>query len=619
MEANGEDTIFQNISRAVHHSTFFVLGHLNSVKNIGVEKSVQAFFRLKGFYSLLLEKFTLSLQSFFRLFFFTTKISLYSFLLTIVFTFLIFVGLIVLGILSTTSAASVRYLWVKDIPGNGVVRLSFNVLPLVTEWWRSTAIDSALQYYLPPPECQAEIEDGKGEKGERKHLEMRKPNIFTEREKTGFPNREYVAGVSSTIITQASQVKISLVQQYVNAMVATSTLLIPSKNRLSLHRSMARMGFPSLFSSSGKVNPDLLFKPPVDPFFTLDAEYSGSIQLVFLKEDVGADSVLVVDFSILYADMGEGGGEVVGGKPASLEDEDEWLLPHLRVLFGDTQTVHIQTGPPARSRLKRWLYKGVEKFFFFPLLACRYLYYFALDYENGPFPFIDSSKEVAVVIPLYKRFIPPSPIRDRLRAINFTIYQAQSSQEEKKVRLSRWMFHSSIQLQGVAYYFREYPFISFLLLCVFFSGVYFFGFVTLLLLVGWKCWRGEEKEEEQAGGNRWRGGGTSLPARYNKDHRSAKEEVEEDAVLRSRTPHTDSSFSSSRSSRSDSHSRFLLSPPSHYLGRPSRDYDSAREVPSGLDTTHRSVRRRKGKEEERIRSNRERCPIKEESEEKKSR
>lgn len=496
------------------------------------KKCSECFSSLKRFYLFLLKKCSLALAFIFNFFRITTKISLFSFFFGFAFFFLIVTALCALVVVNTLSSAAVRYLWLKDVPGNGLLSLSFNALPLTTEWWRSDALDKAVNYYLPPSEDTFLQTELRSEENEKNSADQKSSALVGTLRKSKFDGI-YSTTVASSVLTKASDIKISLLRQYVDSLVATSTLLIPSHTRISGRPSLGPMGFSSFYSSSGEVNPDLLFKAPADPFFTREAEYAGSVQLVFLKEAIGFDSVLVVDYSILYA-------AEEGGKRAGPVEEDEWLLPNLKVLFRDVQTVHIRTGPPFRLWWEKLIYNALGNLFYIPLLACRYLYYIALDYENAAFPFIDSYREVAVVVPLYKRFSPPAPIRDRLRAINFTIYQAQASQEDKQARLSRWMFHSSIQLTGIAYYLREYPMVSFTLLFFFFGGLYSTGAILVILFV---LWKGYWKKSSTRGGEKW----IADPVEYTRDGYSEREED-----VRARTPHTDSSSSNSRSSSSAS-------------------------------------------------------------------
>lgn len=540
IEGNEKEMIPTRLLGSVERSASWARNQFESLRKRAKQVGNKTFFTLKHIYVFLLQKWNCFLHFIFRIFFFTTKISLFSIIISFALVCLLLVGVCLLTILSTTSAATVRYLLLKDVPGNGVVSLSFNVLPLVTEWWRGDVIDKAVHLYLPSSDLPFTPEEGEDKKEERKNADARASYTVAERIRRGQANNLFSTEVSTAVLTKASDIKISLVRQYVDAIVATSTLLIPSRDRLRFHPSMQGVGFPTIFSSSGEVNPDLLFLPPTDPFFTLEAEYAGSIQLVFLKEGVGVDAMLVVDYAILYADSGGGRS---GTDDTSFSSEDEWLLPNLRVLFRDTQTTHIRTGPPSRSRLRVLIRRGVERLFSIPLRVYRYLYYIALDTDNAPFPFIDSRREVSVVVPLYKRFTPPAPIRDRLRAINFTIYQAQFSQGEKKIRLSRWMFHSSIQLTGLAFYLREYPLISFVLLFFFFVVLYSVGFAIFVCVVLWKCFRGGAKESDE---NNW----TESANENDMEHED--DEEEEDSITR--TPHTDSSCSSSRSSRSNTSS-----------------------------------------------------------------
>lgn len=497
------------------------------------KKCAACFSSLKRFYFFLFEKFSRTLANILNFFRITTKIYFFSFFFGFALFFLIVAGLCALAVVNTVSSAAVRYLWLKDVPGNGLISLSFNALPLITEWWRSDALDKAVNYYLPPSEDSFMQMGLKSEENENNFVDPKPSALVKTVRKSQFEGVHSMT-VASTVLAKASDIKISLLRQHVDSIVATSTLLIPSHTRISGRPSVGPMGFSSIYSSSGEVNPDLLFKAPADPFFTREAEYAGSVQLIFLKEAVGFEAVLVVDYSILYA--AEEGGKRAG--PA--EEEDEWLLPNLKVLFRDTQTVHIRTGPPLRPWWEKLMYNYFGSLFYIPLWVYRYLYYIALDYENAAFPFIDGFREVAVVVPLYQRFTPPAPIRDRLRAINFTIYQAQASQEERKARLSRWMFHSSIQLTGMAYYLREYPLISFAFLFIFFGLVYSTGAIVAVLLVVWK---GYWKKPSTRGRERW----VASPVDYMRD---AYSERDEDG--RARTPRTDSSSSNSRSSSSAS-------------------------------------------------------------------
>lgn len=370
-----------------------------------------------------------------------TKISLISFLVAVATIILVCFGIMLFSTLCITSAATTRYMMLKDVPGSTVIPLSFNVLPLVTEWWRGEVIDRAIVHYLPQDSSQSS-------------------------------NNSLHVSTANYVMEHASDLKISLLQKYIDYIIATSTLLIPTSSESTL-----------IFTSRGEVNYDKLFSNPTAPLFTTDGEYSATVQLVLLKEEVGSETALVLEYAMLYS------------------DEEEWSLPTLKVLFASSHSVNVRTGPYERWLLRSLLNGLIEFIFYVPLRIYRFFYHVSLDYVNAPFPNIDHRSEISVVVPLYNRFTPPSLLRNQLRAINFTLFQQLGSGEQKKVRISRWMVHSSIQLTGIAYWLREYPFTSFIFLSSFYGATYFFALASLLALAAlfflWMKYKGESDEVEE--------------------------------------------------------------------------------------------------------------------------
>eukprot|EP00796_Vickermania_ingenoplastis_P003595 gene3595-2536_t len=351
-----------------------------------------------------------------------TKYSLISIIVVLAAMVVIVVAAAAFVTVTVTSAATTRFILLRHVPGSCVVPLSFNVLPLITEWWRSDAIDRAVSLYLP---------------GQAPPTETRALHSST----------------STLVAERASDLKLSVLQQYVDSIVATSTLVLPSMEPSEL-----------LFSPSGDFNYDRLFSGEVKPLFTADGEYAATVQLVLLKEEIGADTSLVLQYAMLYS------------------DEDSWSLPSLKVLFHSSHSVTIRTGPGKPRFLYSLFTTLVETVFYVPLRVYRYLYYVALDNVNSPFPNINHPQEVSVVIPLYTRFTPPVPLRSNLRALNFTVFQQRRDPEEQKIRISRWMFHSNVRLGGLAYWLYEYPFSSFVLLSLAFGiayGCVLLGFVAV--------------------------------------------------------------------------------------------------------------------------------------------
>lgn len=335
---------------------------------------------------------------------------------------LLFVGITVFIMLCFASAATARFLLLHNVPGSTVLDLSYTVLPLVTEQWRGRAIDEYIG------------------------LSFSQPAVANS-------SNKQIALTSNLLTEKAADLKLSILKQYTDNLVASSTLILPSVLKSEM-----------LFAPSGEPNYDHLFSSSSDPLFLLDQEYAGTVQLVFLKEEVGCDTALVLQYSILYS------------------TEDEWSLPSLKVLFSSTHTVNVRTGPHERRLIRTLWNMMIEFFFYIPLKVHRFLYYFALDYVNAPFPNIDHRREIAVLVPLYDHFTPPSPLRDHLRAVNFTLFQQLGEQDRRKVRISRWMFHSSVHLHGLPSWLREYPFLSFMVLTLLFGVGYCFG---TLILAGW--------------------------------------------------------------------------------------------------------------------------------------
>lgn len=336
----------------------------------------------------------------------TTKISLLSLLLFFVVMSLIIFVVSAFLFVCFTSAATTRYLLLRNLPGTEILPLFFNVMPLETEWWRGNTMISAavLEYPL---------------------------------------NYAYGSTPPPSLTEKASNLRISTFNNYADCFVASSTVLFPSHNKPK-----------EVYTKGGKVSYNSLFNGGKDPFFTMDGEYSGAIQLVFLKEEVGTETSMVVEFSMLYS------------------EEDRWTLSSLDVLFHGSHSFNVCTGPPERSFLRTIYISLFEFFFYVPLKLYRYFYYCAFDYANGPFPNIDHRREIAVTVPLYKGFTPPYEIRPHLAAMNFTLFQQRENKQDRRVRISRWMYQSRLKLSGLAAFLHDYPFLSFIVLTIIYAGTY---------------------------------------------------------------------------------------------------------------------------------------------------
>lgn len=407
-----------------------------------------------------------------------TKISLLSVAIVVI-SFIVLCLLIVFwAFLSTSCAATTRYMLLRDIPGSTLVPLAFNVLPLITEWWRSEAIDTAIKNYLPPA-VQPSVR-----LGNNSEIAFGPQSIFT--------------STAQQVVEKASDIKLALIKEYTESIIATSTLVLPySDSKKST----------LLFSgSSGEVNLDQIFRSPTAPFFSTEGgEYKGEIQLVFLKEEIGLDAALVVEISMLYA-----------------EDETDWALSGLKTLFTASQTVHVSTGPPEPRFFRKLWNEVVEFVFYVPLAMYRILFHMCLHNVHAPFPRVDHRREVAVVVPVYTGFSPPLAIRSHLRALNFTIFQQRTPVEKetvqrnggllggifpkrtislerhRKVRLSRWLFHSSLRLEGIVYWLTEYPITSFVVLLGVFASLWAAVGVILLGSLLYFFWAVEKDEADEA-------------------------------------------------------------------------------------------------------------------------
>ncbi|RNF18389.1 uncharacterized protein Tco025E_04506 [Trypanosoma conorhini] len=330
------------------------------------------------------------------------SLAIFSLALLVLLTLL---GCLALSLLGTVA---VRHYILSHAPGNQLLPLTFNIMPFETELWRLRRVDSFVSQVAAEPLPLPPHGDANSIVARRGAIDAQLPFSVAE---------------------QAAALKMSLVQQYVQSTLATSTLLIPTL--------VEREVFPP----GGGVSIEALFQQQ-RPMFNARGVYDAKVQLVFLKEDVGCDVSLVLESAVLFS-----------------EDPDvSQALSALDVLLKTTTSLTFTTGEKEKSWLMHLISMSLRVAFFVPLWM----------YENfiellrrDVFPAVDASTEVGVVADVYNGFEPPLALQPRLRAINFTLYQ-QVGDTLHRARLRRMHFFSSVHLTGLAYYFSTYAFTSFI-------------------------------------------------------------------------------------------------------------------------------------------------------------
>lgn len=341
-------------------------------------------------------------------------------------------------VMSVAAAAGLRRYVLANVPGTTVIPLSFNAMPFHSDdWQRHFPEDNALkEFFLPDKETRALIATA----GEA-HAD---PTHFLEQR-----------------MGQLVDTKFSLLSHFVNSHLASTTMYIP--------RAAAST---EVFSPRGGVNLESLFQ--LGPaMFNARGEYSARMQVVLAKEDVGRDVSLILESSMLFS---EDAGSV---EP----------LHQFDVLFKRSTSVSTRTGPPYSALAVVMLKKLLRLCFYPPMRAYEYLVSSLHQRDNAAFPPIDPSREVAVVLEVYSRFTPPLALQPRLRAINFSLYQLPEPSSPSRVKLSRLVFLSTVQLTGVARWFADYPVSTFLVLVgVFLSVSAALSVGVLLGIAGYVYW-----------------------------------------------------------------------------------------------------------------------------------
>ncbi|ESL06507.1 hypothetical protein TRSC58_05818 [Trypanosoma rangeli SC58] len=303
---------------------------------------------------------------------------------------------------------AIRHYVLLHAPGNQLLPLTFNTMPYETELWRLHTLDTLVSRLASEPETLPRQGDGR--------------SVVARKESTG-------AELSLSVAEQAASLKMSLIQQYVQNTLATSTLLVPTLVRREV------------FPPGGGVSIEALFQQR-KPMFNARGVYDAKMQLVFMKEEVGRDVSLVLESSVLFS-----------------EDSDvSQALSGLDVLLKTTTSLTFTTGEKETSLLMHLVKTSFRFAFFVPLWM--YEKFIELLHRDF-FPGVDTSTEVAVVVDVYSGFEPPLALQPRLRAINFTLYQ-EVKNALGRARLLRMHFFNRVHLAGLAYYFSTYTLTSFM-------------------------------------------------------------------------------------------------------------------------------------------------------------
>lgn len=442
--------------------------------------------------------------------------------LAVLFVLCVFVAVLFVCLwLAGVSAVVVRYYTLSRVAGNHVVPLPFNTMPLHTEWWRNRPIDDAITRFVPSLEYAGARRsslpgpdaDGNGG-GRREGGEGEGGNAFpfygvaAEDGASGIgasPGNDDDllsrirqaglrltgqgaavdggGGVGGLVQAQAGKLldfKLAFLQQYANSLLATSTMIISTG------------AAKTLFLPGGAVNMEAIFDFG-SPMFSAQGVYSGRMQLVFVREEVGRDVSVIVESAMLFAEDAR--------SPQSLSSLD--------VLFRRTHTVHVRTGDPPLSWVARFVAWWLRIVFYLPLKAYEVSQRWIRDSRSAPFPPIDHDREVAVLVDVYERFTPPPSLRSRLRALNFTVYYNHLNEGSALSRagargrpaLSRITFYSHVRLRGFTYFMAAYPVVSFLFLTAVLLVVYAAVALTTVTVGGavlyYRFFSGAESDDER--------------------------------------------------------------------------------------------------------------------------
>ncbi|CBZ29071.1 conserved hypothetical protein [Leishmania mexicana MHOM/GT/2001/U1103] len=347
---------------------------------------------------------------------------------------------------SVATAAGIRHLVLANLPGTAVIPLHFNALPFHDDdWMRHLPEDTALRdFILPDRETRELIQS----------TTQRVDSLSLLHQHMG----------------QFADAKFSLLNHFVNSHLASTTMHIP--------RTAASA---EVFSPRGGVNLERLFQ--LGPaMFNAKGEYTAKMQVVLAKEEVGRDVLLILESAMLFSE------DAMAVQSVAQFD----------VLFTKSTSVTVRTGPLHRSWLVLVLEKVLRFWFCLPVWSYEYLVGVLRQQDSAPFPPIDSSREVAVVLEVYHRFTPPLDLQPRLRAMNFTLYQLPDAGAPSRVKVSRLIFFSTVQLTGVARWLTAYPVSTFLLLVVILfaaSAVASVGGLLGLLVYAYWRWHREQPLE----------------------------------------------------------------------------------------------------------------------------
>ncbi|KPA73991.1 hypothetical protein ABB37_09562 [Leptomonas pyrrhocoris] len=339
---------------------------------------------------------------------------------------------------SVAGAAGVRRYVLANVPGTTVVPLHFNALPFHSDdWQRHLPADNALkEFFLPDKETRALIAS-MGTPADPTHLLEQR-------------------------IGQLVDTKFSLLNYFVNSHLASTTMYVP--------RSAASS---EVFSPNGGVNFESLFQ--MGPaMFNARGEYTARMQIVLAKEDVGREVSLILESSMLFSEDAK-----------SMEP-----LHQYDVLFTKSTSVAMRTGPPSQVFAVVLFKKTLRLCFYPPVRAYEYLMSSLHQRDNAAFPPINPAREVAVVLDVYHRFTPPLTLQPRLRAMNFSLYQLPELTSAARVKLSRMVFLSTVQLTGVARWLSDYPISTFLVMVAVLFGISATMSVgTILVIAGYVYWK----------------------------------------------------------------------------------------------------------------------------------
>ncbi|CCD12413.1 unnamed protein product [Trypanosoma congolense IL3000] len=315
------------------------------------------------------------------------------------------------------------------VPGNELTTLDFNTMPLETERWRLHDLSQMIaQFDVTPSDSlhgASTILTNRGAERDERH--------------------------TSALRTEGDTLKMSLISKMVYGTVATSTLILPSPVR------------GDVFHADGSVSTEALFSQR-KPMFHAKGVYNAKMQLVFHKEDVGRDISLVLESVVLMAN----------------ESYVPQPLKSLRELLRVTSSFTITTGRRFGSWPRELLAESLHAAFCFPIWIFQTL---SDVLHSDVFPVIDRATEVAVVTSVYTNFEPPLHLQPRLRAINFTLYHSEGDTSSKP-RLKRALFHTSVELKGLAYYFSTYTISSFIGVTIFLLTLLGTGALTFAVAAG---------------------------------------------------------------------------------------------------------------------------------------